>query len=141
MKAAWCLVASDGKATSKQLKKYYGKRFSIEEMFRDVKDLRFGMGMSWNHISRPDRRDRMFLVAALAQGLLTLLGEAGERAGLDRLLKTNTAKKRTLSLFRQGLLWYERIPTMPAERLRILMAEFTRLMLDHPLYARILEVK
>lgn len=138
MKDAWCLVASDPDATAATLKRLYGGRFTIEEMFRDVKDLHFGMGMGWQRIGRPDRRDRMFLVAAIAQGLLTLLGRAGEQAGLDRLLKTNTVKTRTLSLFRQGLLWYERIPAMPEARLKVLMAEFEGLVLQHPVYARIL---
>lgn len=32
------------------------------------------------------------------------VGAAGEAAGLDRLLKTNTSKKRQLSLLRQGLI-------------------------------------
>ena len=47
----------------------------------------------------------MMLVATLAHALLTELGAADESGGLDRHLKTNTSKKRTLSLFRQGLRW------------------------------------
>jgi hypothetical protein len=93
-----------------------------------------GMGMSWTRIGTPERRDRMFLMAALAQGLLTLLGEAGERAGLDRVLKTNTSKERQLSLKRQGLLWYERIPMMPEERLHTLMRHFGSMLLEHRAY-------
>lgn len=134
MKDAWCLVASDPKATSAQLKRTYGKRFSCEETFRDVKDLRFGLGMSWNRIGRPVRRDRMMFLAALAHALLTLLGEAGERAGLDRGLKTNTSKKRSLSLFRQGLRWYELIPNMPDKRLRVLMEAFEAALGEHEMY-------
>lgn len=134
MKEPWCLASSIEGALGGELVKRYGKRFSIEEMFRDVKDLRLGMGMAWTRIGKPARRDRMFLVAALAQGLLTLLGEAGERTGLDRVLKTNTSKERQLSLMRQGLLWYERIPTMPEERLSRLMQEFGSMLLDHRAY-------
>ena len=52
----------------------------------------------------------MFWSAVLAYFLLLLLGEADERAGLDRLLKANTSKKRSLSLFRQGLHYYQLIP-------------------------------
>lgn len=141
MKDAWCLVASDGEATAAKLKKLYGRRFTIEEMFRDVKDWRFGMGMGWQRIGTPERRDKMFLIAAFAQGLLTLLGQAGERAGLDRMLKTNTSKTRTLSLLRQGLLWYERLPNMPDTRLRPLMEHFSSLLLEHPIYAKLAEVR
>jgi hypothetical protein len=102
MKDPWCIVASEWSLTGIGIKKHYGKRFSCEETFRDVKDLHFGMGMSWQPIGRTDRRDRMMMIAVIAMALLTMLGEAGERAGLDRLLKTSTRKKRQLSLFRQG---------------------------------------
>lgn len=141
MKDAWCLASSLEGARGEDLVKRYAKRFTIEEMFRDVKDLRFGMGMSWTRIGSPERRDRMFLMAALAQGLLTLLGIAGERTGLDRHLKTTTSKERQLSLLRQGLLWYERIPTMPAERLRVLMREFGSLLQAHQPYCLCLGVE
>jgi hypothetical protein len=128
MKEAWCLASSDTKANGNDLIRHYNKRFTIEEMFRDVKDIHYGMGMSWGSIGTPERRDRMFLIAAFAQSLLTLLGLAGEQLGLDRLLKVNTSKTRAYSLFRQGLMWYERIPTMPEERLSKLMKRFSELL-------------
>lgn len=56
--------------------------------------------------------------------LLTMLGAAGESLGMDRLLKSNTSKIRTHSLFRQGCMLYELIPTMPEYRLSPLMARF-----------------
>ena len=83
-----------------------GRRFTVEETFRDQKDLRFGLGLRATHIPDADRRDRLLLLAAVAQALLTLLGAASEQIGYDRMLRVNTAKKRTHSLFRQGLYWY-----------------------------------
>src|SRR5208283_5212540 len=77
-------------------------RWSIECGLRDTKDLRFGMGMGSIHVSTPARRDRLWLLNALAIALLTLLGAAGEALGYDRYLKSNTTKRRTHSLFRQG---------------------------------------
>ena len=50
MKEPWCLCASDPKATSKQLVKYYAKRWGIETCFRDTKDWRFGKGLSYVRI-------------------------------------------------------------------------------------------
>jgi hypothetical protein len=44
--------------------------------------------------------------------------------GMDRLLKSNTSKTRTHSLFRQGCMLYELIPTMPEHRLAPLMQKF-----------------
>ena len=91
----------------------YGKRLGIECGLRDTKDLRFGMGMGSIHVSTPARRDRLWLLNAFAIALLTLLGAAGEALGYDRMLKTNTAKRRVHSLFRQGCMLYDLIPTMP----------------------------
>jgi hypothetical protein len=56
------------------------------------------MGLSATHIKNADRRDRLLLLAAIAQVLLTLLGAAGEALGLDRGMKSNTSKRRQLSL-------------------------------------------
>ena len=66
----------------------------------------------------------MLLLSALAIALLTLLGAAGESLGYDRWLKVNTAKYRTHSLFRQGLMLYEHVPNWPEYRLRPLMEAF-----------------
>ena len=52
---------------------------------RDIKDLRFGMGLSSMCIGEPTRRDRLLLVNAFAIVLLTMLGAAGEALGTDRL--------------------------------------------------------
>ena len=117
MKDAWHLAASDGALSAAQIVKLYSKRWTIEPSFRDSKDLRFGMGMGTLRIDDPQRRDRLLLLNAFAIMLLTLLGAAGESLGMDRQLRTSTAKRRVHSLFRQGCLLYELIPNMPDERL------------------------
>ena len=113
----------------------YGKRWGIECGFRDTKDIRFGMGMGSIRVNSPERRDRLWLFNALAIALLTLLGAAGEALGYDRMLKSNTTKRRTHSLFRQGCMLYDLIPTMPESRLRPLMQCFSR-MLQRPTAVR-----
>jgi len=137
MKHPWCLVASFRAEKSMDLIKYYAKRWGIEPSFRDTKDLRFGMGLSSIHIKNPERRDRLLLISAFAVVLLTVLGAAGEALGLDRLLKANTVKHRVHSLFRQGCMWYELIPNMPEERLRILMNKFGELMLERNSFKKV----
>jgi hypothetical protein len=135
MKQAWCLAASSTEATAKHLIGYYGRRWGIECGLRDTKDLRFGMGMGVMHVKSPERRDRLWLINAFAVVLLTLLGAAGEALGYDRMLKTNTAKRRVHSLFRQGCMLYDLIPTMPETRLRPLMQRFAQMLQDQPLFA------
>ena len=132
MKEGWCLATSRDDLTGSTVKRLYGKRFTCEETFRDVKDWRFGFGMRWQRVSSLARRDRMMLMAVLALHVLSLLGRAGENAGLGRLLMASTSTTRTLSLVRQGLRWYELLPTMPEERLALLMLHFETLIGTDP---------
>jgi hypothetical protein len=134
MKEPWCLAASTTTASAKELMTTYGKRWSIESGFRDTKDLRFGMGMASIRVSTPERRDRLWLLSALAIALLTLLGAAGEALGYDRHLKSNTSKRRTHSLFRQGTMLYELIPMMPEARLRPLVERFGAMLNELPAF-------
>ena len=124
MKEPWCLATSLRDATAATLVHYYAKRWTIEPQFRDTKDLQFGMGLSSTRIGEPTRRDRLLLISAFATALLTLLGAVGESLGMDRLLKSNTSKTRTHSLFRQGCMLYDLIPNMPEHRLLPLMQKF-----------------
>jgi hypothetical protein len=135
MKQAWCLATNGTAATARALMSLYGKRWGIECSFRDTKDLRFGMGMGSIHVSTPARRDRLWLLNAFAIALLTLFGAAGEALGYDRLLKSNTAKHRTHSLFRQGCMLYELIPTMPELRLLPLVKRFAAMLAEAPAFA------
>jgi len=135
MKQAWCLATNGTAATARALMSLYGKRWGIECSFRDTKDLRFGMGMGSIHVSTPARRDRLWLLNAFAIALLTLLGAAGETLGYDRLLKSNTAKHRTHSLFRQGCMLYELTPTMPQLRLLPLVERFAAMLAELPAFA------
>ncbi len=124
MKEPWCLAASDPEASAATLVNNYARRWTIAPAFRDTKDLRFGMGLSSTRIGEPTRRDRLLLVSAFATALLTLLGAVGESLGMGRLLKSNTSKTRTHSLFRQGCMLYDLIPNMPEHRLVPLIESF-----------------
>ena len=135
MKQAWSLATSRAEATASELKGLYGKRWGIECGFRDTKDLRFGMGMASIRVSTPARRDRLWLLNALAVALLTLLGAAGEALGYDRHLKSNTTKRRTHSLFRQGAMLYDLMPNMPEQQLIPLVERFAAMLADQPVFA------
>jgi hypothetical protein len=93
------------------------------------------MGVGTIRVSTPARRDRLWLLNVLAIALLTLLGAAGEALGHDRLLKSNTTKRRTHSLFRQGCMLYDLIPTMPVPRLRPLIERFAAMLIEVPVFA------
>jgi hypothetical protein len=137
MAEPWCLAASSPDADARTLIDLYAKRWSIEPAFRDTKDIRFGMGMASIRVSTTDRRDRLWLLNALAIVLLTLLGAAGEAIGHDRHLKSNTSKRRTHSLFRQGCMHYVLIENMPDHRLLPLMQAFADLLAKQKLFTAI----
>ena len=137
MKDAWYL-ASSLRASLRALVKFYSRRFTIEETFRDQKDMRFGWALHSVQVTQVARRDRLLMLAAIAQLVLTLLGAAGEQMGLDRDLRVNTVKRRTHSLFRQGR---EYIKGLAAEVARQLRKRFTQLLnglsINHVQFAEI----
>jgi hypothetical protein len=102
MKDSWCLATNLNTRDGREIVAAYGRRFECEESFRDLKDWRFGLALKHTQISDTLRRDRLLFAFALAAYLLTLVGEVSESLGFDRLLRANTSKRRTHSLFRQG---------------------------------------
>lgn len=137
MAEAWCIATNLTELTARQVAKLYGRRFTIEETFRDTKDVHFGMGLSATHIGSTDRRDRLLFLGAVAYALLVLLGAAGEACGLDRSLKANTVRRRTLSLYKQGCHWYDSIPNMPEERLETLMASYEKCIREQAVFLEV----
>ena len=134
MKDAWCLAVGGTPLTGATAVKLYARRFTIEETFRDTKDPRYGLGLSATHVHDVRRRDRLLLICAMAMTLLTLLGAAGESLGMDRMLKANTVKTRTHSLFRQGCHYYASIPAMKQNLLAPLVQRFGEYVLRKPVY-------
>lgn len=137
MKEPWCLATSRSDLKASEVVKLYGRRFTIEESFRDQKDLHFGLGLSATHIGTPHRRDRLLLLIAIAQALMTLLGAAAEDEGLDRHTKASTTKKRTHSLYRQGWMWYQLLPTARDEWVQPLMRRFGELVREHAVFGEL----
>ena len=70
--------------------------------------------------------------------LLTLLGAAGERVGYDRLLKANTVKHRTHSLFRQGWMIYELLPTMPEKWIALILPTYAAMLREQRAWSAML---
>ncbi len=135
-KEPWLLASSRSDLTGTAITHLYGKRFTVEETFRDVKNPRLGLGLKQTVMERNDRRDALFLLAVLAHTLLTLLGKAGEELGLDRWL--GATRPRQYSHFRQGQMLFDLIPTMERQRLRTLLQRFGQLLREHVLLSQVL---
>lgn len=131
MKDAWYLASSLTNCSAREIIWFYGRRFSCEESFRDIKDIRFGMGLSNTSISKPERRDRILLVSAISVVLLTLLGAAGEEIGLDKMFKRKTVERRTHSLFTQGCFYFLAMVNWKVERFEAIMKKYAELLNEH----------
>lgn len=89
---------------------YYGKRFRIEEMFRDQKDWRFGLALGHLRVTRPDRLENLILAVSLYVFLALLIGGEARRRGLDRQYRANTQRDRpTHSDFTLGGYYWDQI--------------------------------
>jgi len=134
MKEAWCIATHRADLGAAGVIGLYRRRFTIEVTFRDIKDNLFVMGLSSTHKKSPERRDRTLLISAVTQVLLTSLGSAGDACELDRTLKANTVKKRTMSLLNQWLRWFRAIPNMREDRLVPLVHEFGNIVANHAFF-------
>ena len=69
----WFLM-TDLAGNAVQLTDLYAKRMAVEELFRDGKDGRYGLGLGQTQVQTTGRLDRLILILALAIILLTGLG-------------------------------------------------------------------
>lgn len=102
----WLLAVSErlGGYRADQLVACYRKRMQIEEAFRDLKDHRFGMGLSLSQTKQAHRFAILLLIAALAQLALWLVGHATVKAGYHRRYQANTTRHRlALSVIALGM--------------------------------------
>jgi len=70
----WFLMTDLATLPVKDLTRFYRKRMTIEEYFRDLKSRRTGWGMRLMLIRDPDRLARLLLLLALGYLLLTAVG-------------------------------------------------------------------
>lgn len=140
MKEPWCLATSRDDLNSNEVIELYAKRWGIETVFRDIKDLQFGMGMKKVRTKSTERRDRLFLISALAISLLVLLGAAGEAVGLERKIKANTVKTRSYSLWRQGCMYYLLLPGMKTSDAALLINKFHEMLAQHQVMRKVLGI-
>jgi hypothetical protein len=134
----WLLVTSLP-ATSKLAKKVvkiYSTRMQIEESFRDVKSVRFGIGFELNLTRSLKRLQVLLLVAMIATFVLWLLGMAA-RAGQQHLqYQANTVKDRhVLSAVYLGLrVAFDRRFELPLGGIRSVMCLLHEAVLEHGKY-------
>ena len=101
------LLATSLPATSKLAKKVvqiYSSRMQIEEAFRDLKSVRFGIGFELNLSRSIERLQNLLLVAMIATFVLWLLGAMARQSNQHYCYQANTVRNRqVLSVIYLGL--------------------------------------
>jgi hypothetical protein len=95
-------LATNLRDIPQEISRIYQRRMWIEEMFRDLKNRSWGLGMTDCILSTPERQDHMWCIMALAYFFLCAFGAAAEQIGLDAQFKPNTEGSRVLNLARMG---------------------------------------
>jgi Transposase DDE domain len=98
----WLLPTSLTHLPAEQIVALYAKRMQIEQIFRDLKNPRFGWSLRHARGYSAARLTILLLVATLATFVVTLVGLAVEQKGRHRAYQANTARTRVLSLFVLG---------------------------------------
>lgn len=100
-KEPWYLVTNLERRPTEAIS-LYGKRFRIEESFRDKKEMRFGLKLNALSLKSAERFDRMLLLIVLSYIIWLAVGEWAVQTGRYRDIQTNSTVRRTLSIFRLG---------------------------------------
>jgi hypothetical protein len=109
----WFLI-SDLNLSAQRISQLYGKRMTIEELFRDGKNKRNGWSLRDTQITRPDRIDRLLLILALAYLLLCGVGLRAQ-AKYRPSAWCSSNKPRVCSVFFIGRVMLTRFELTPKE--------------------------
>jgi len=97
----WYLVTNLEQIPQK-IVRLYQRRMWIEEMFRDLKNRKWGLGFAESELSTPNREERRWAVLALAYMLLMAYGAVAEEEGLASAFSPNPVRDREINLARLG---------------------------------------
>ena len=104
--APWLIVTSLSPADypPHRIMQCYRTRMQIEQAFRDIKNLRYGLCLRLTRRHSPKRLANLLLIGMLASFCIGLVGRLAEKYTLHYQFQANTVKeKRVLSLFFLGL--------------------------------------
>ena len=87
---------SEGFTIAEKVVKLYALRMQIEEAFRDLKSIRFGLSLELHHTYQLQRLQVLLLIATLALMVAWLMGHATELTGQHRHYQANTVRDRVV---------------------------------------------
>jgi hypothetical protein len=108
----WFLM-TDLSGTAPRLCALYGRRMTIEQLFRDHKSKRNGWGLRDTQLTTPERLDRLLLVLAIAYLLLCGIGLTARKE--FKPSAWCSAAKDQCSIFLTGLIMLQKLKSTPAK--------------------------
>ena len=111
----WFLMTAQP-GTARRLCGLYGRRMTIEQLFRDDKSKRNGWALRDTRITTPERFDRFLLILAVAYLLLCGVGLIA-KSTLSPAEWCSTTRPTECSIYTIGLIMLERIEASPQQAL------------------------
>lgn len=102
----WVLITDIDNMPAETIVKIYYKRMTIEETFRDEKNILNGFAFEKMKLSSAQRYDKMLVIISYTYLLIMLFGLFMEQKNMHRKIMANTVKYRSLSLLQVGLYYY-----------------------------------
>ena len=100
---SWVLGTNHKELTPHEILDIYAARMSIEELFRDFKNHRFGWSLRTARTTSTHRYSILMLIGSLAYFVVMKVGISVERVGEHLKFQSNSLKsRRVLSLFFLG---------------------------------------
>lgn len=117
----WLLAASPSlsKLSASAVVALYGRRMQIEQTFRDIKSVQFGMGLSSSQTYKPKRLTILLLIAALLSFSLWLIGLTARREGFSIGYGSKKKVATTLSVLSLARHWIDEVNPPPLKRRQI----------------------
>jgi hypothetical protein len=109
----WFLM-SDQPGSAHQLCKLYGRRMTVEQLFRDDKSKRNGWSLRDTKITKPDRLDRLLLIMAIAYLLLCGIGLIA-KAKFTPSAWCSTNRDKECSIYTIGMIMLDKIDASPPQ--------------------------
>ena len=103
----WFLM-TDLERKVESLTTLYGKRMTVEELFRDDKNKRNGFSLRHTQITRAERLDRLLLILALAYWLLAGIGTVA-RQRYRPAMWCSSNRQKECSVFTIGRIMLDRM--------------------------------
>lgn len=107
----WFLM-SDQPGSAHQLCNLYGRRMTIEQLFRDDKSKRNGWSLRDTQITKPDRLDRLLLIMAIAYLLLCGVGLIAKMQFTPSAW-CSTNRNKECSIYTIGMVMLDKIDASP----------------------------